>query len=122
MTDHGDRRKEDRKVVMTFTPVYNLKNGKLFGYLRDLTMQGAQVNGEKKPEVDTQTTLSIALPDDLPGATSKRLNIAARVARCIAVPENPNSYEIGFEFTDIQPEQIELIEKILERYHFRHKL
>jgi hypothetical protein len=33
----GDRRREDRKVVMAFTLVY--ENGKLLGYLRDLTFR-----------------------------------------------------------------------------------
>ena len=59
----GDRRREDRKVVMAFTLVY--ENGKLLGYLRDLTLRGAQVNGEKTMDVDTQTTLSIDLPGEL---------------------------------------------------------
>ena len=122
MADLSDRRKESRKKVMAFTPVYDLKKGKVLGYLRDLTMKGAQVNGEKKQEVNTQITLSIKLPDDLPEVTSKKLNIKARVKRCIAVPENPNNYEIGFEFSDSQPEQKEIIEKLLERYHLRHKI
>jgi len=122
MTDHGDRRQEDRKVVMAFTPVYNLKNGRLLGYLRDLTIKGAQVNGEKKLEVNTIITLSIQLPEDLPKVTAQRLNIEARVARRIATPENPNSFETGFEFKELSPEQTQIIEAILERYHFRHKM
>ena len=120
MTDFGDRRKESRKVVMAFTPVY--EKGKVLGYLRDLTEKGAQVNGEKTLEVNTQTTLSIEIPGELPGITSKRLNIHVRVARCVPDKESGNHYELGFEFTDLQPEQVQVIEALLERYHFRHKL
>lgn len=120
--NYGDRRKEARKVVMAFTPVYNLLDGKILGYLRDLTLKGAQVNGEKKLEVNTYITLSIKLPEDLPTVTVKHLNIGARVARCIAVPENPKSFEIGFEFKELDPEQTQIIEAILERYHFRYKI
>jgi len=118
----GDRRKEARRVVMAFTPVYNLKNGRILGYLRDLTMKGAQVNGEKKMEIDTHILLSIQLPEDLPKVTAKRMNIEARVARCIATPENPNSFETGFEFKELNLEQTQIISAILERYHFRHKM
>lgn len=115
-----DRRREDRKVVMAFTLVY--ENGKLLGYLRDLTLHGAQVNGEKKMEVNTQTTLSIDLPGDVPGVTVGRLHVPSRVARCQKEEGSKTSYEIGFEFTELKQEQIKIIDSLLERYHFRHKL
>ena len=121
MTDPSDRRKESRKVVMAFTPVYDLKKGRILGYLRDLTLQGAQVNGEKTLEVDTETTLKIELPGELPGIAAKHLILSARVARCIE-DESPGSYKIGFEFMDIQPDQTQIIEALLNRYHFRHKI
>jgi hypothetical protein len=116
----GDRRREDRKVVMAFTLVY--ENGKLLGYLRDLTLRGAQVNGEKTMQVNTQTTLSIDLPGDLPGINVDRVHIPARVVRCHKQEDSATSYEIGFEFKELQQEQIQIIDSLLERYHFRHKL
>lgn len=120
MNEFDERRKEERKTVMKFTPVYELTKGKLLGYLRDLTLQGALVMGEKMLEVDTQTTLKFNLPEDLPDIEAQHLTISARVARCIE-DESPNSYKIGFEFKDINPEQTQIIEALLERYHFRHK-
>ena len=120
MSKFDDRRKEDRKLVMKFTPVYEADNGKLLGYLRDLTLQGALVIGEKKLEVDTLLTLRFDLPDDLLNIAAFNLTVAARVARCIE-DETPNSYQIGFEFKDIGLEQTEIIEALLERYHFRHR-
>ena len=122
MTELSDRRQEKRKVVMAFTLVYELEKGKVLGYLRDLTMKGAQVNGEKTLAVNTQITLSIELPEEMPGVKPNRLDIPARVARCVEDPESSSSYEIGFEFTNLQPEQTQAIEELLERYHFRHKL
>lgn len=120
MSKFDERRKEARKLVLKFTPVYNMDNGKIIGYLRDLTLQGALVIGEKTLDVDTQINLAIELPGDLPDITTKRLTISARVARCIE-DENPNSYKLGFEFKEIQPEQTQIIEALLERYHFRHR-
>jgi len=120
MNEFDERRKEARKTVMSFTPVYDLNKGKLLGYLRDLTLQGALVIGEKTLEVDTQLILKFDLPEELPDINAKYLTISARVARCLA-DESPNSYRLGFEFKDIKPEQIAIIEAILERYHFRHR-
>lgn len=121
MSNFGNRRKEARKTVMKFTPVYDADKGRLLGYLRDLTLQGALVIGEKTMEVDTITTLKFNLPEDLPKIDANHLTIAARVARCIK-DESPGSYKIGFEFKDIQLDQADIIEALLERYHFRHKL
>ena len=120
MSEFDDRRKEQRKIVMAFTPVYDKKKNVLLGYLRDLTLQGALVIGGKILEVDTNTTLSFELPVDLPKIKAKHLSISARVVRCIE-DESPNSYKIGFEFTDVNPEHTKIIEALLERYHFRHK-
>ncbi|MBT3189444.1 MAG: PilZ domain-containing protein [Anaerolineae bacterium] len=122
MNDYGDRRKEARKLVVTFTLVYESKKGKLLGYLRDLTLNGAQVSGNKELDIGTEVSLYIELPSDLPGVRDEYLYIGAKVARCITVTEEPASYAIGFEFTNLQPEQIEVIEILLKRYHFQHKL
>ena len=121
MTNYSDRRKEIRELVVEFTLVYDSKKGRLLGYLRDLTISGARVSGKKKLDIGTEVVLSIELPSDLPEVSAKELKIAAKVASSNQISENPDSYEIGFEFTDLQAEQIGLIEKLLARYHFRHK-
>ena len=120
MSKFDERRKEARKMVMKFTPVYDLDRGKLLGYLHDLTLQGALVLGEKMLEVDTHTTLKFDLPGDLPKVMAKHLIISARVARCVE-DESPNSYKLGFEFMDVTLDQTDIIEAVLERYHFRHR-
>jgi hypothetical protein len=119
MSDYGDRRKEARELVVEFTLVYEAKQGKLLGYLRDLTKNGAQVSGSKALEVGTPVSLSIELPRDLPGVKSKTLDLNAKVARCTVVTEEPPNYAIGFEFMTLQAVQNETIEKLLQRYYFR---
>lgn len=120
MSEFDERRKEARKLVMAFTPVYDADKGKILGYLRDLTLQGALIIGEKTLEVGTQTTLKFDLPGDLPKVSAKHLIISARVVRCVE-DESPNSYQLGFEFIDVNLEHTDVIEAILERYHFRHR-
>ena len=117
----SERRTEARKKVMAFTPVHDMKKGILLGYLGDLTMKGAMVIGAKPIEANKQLTLKIEFQDELPGIETKRLTIPACVVRCNR-DENPNSYKIGFEFTDVQPEHKLIIKALLERYHFRHKM
>jgi c-di-GMP-binding flagellar brake protein YcgR len=119
MDDLNDRRKEPRKKLMAFTPVYEKQKGILLGYIRDLTLQGVLVVGEKKLDVNKQTTLAIELPGGLPSVTPTLMTISARVARC-EVDENTQIYKLGFEFVDVEPEQAEIIQALLTRYHFRH--
>lgn len=120
MNDFSDRRKETRKKLMAFTPVYDKQKGILLGYIRDLTLNGVLVIGEKKLDAGTKTTLFIELPGGLPNIATPQLAISARVARC-EDDENSQTYKIGFEFTELQPEQTEIIQALLKRYHFRHK-
>ena len=119
MSNYGDRRKEARELVVEFTLVYEAKQGKLLGYLRDLTKNGAQISGSKDLAVGTPVSLSIELPRDLPGVTDKVLELNAKVARCTMVTDEPPNYAIGFEFMTLTAAQNEVIEKLLQRYYFR---
>ena len=121
MDNFSDRRKEPRKKLMAFTSVYDQDKGVLIGYIRDLTLQGVLVISEKILDIDKQITLSIELPGGLPEIAATRMTIPARVARCME-DEGSQTYQIGFEFTDVTPEQVKIIQALLERYHFRHKM
>jgi hypothetical protein len=121
MNEISDRRKESRKKLMAFTPVYEQPNGTLLGYIQDLTLVGVLVIGEKKVDANTQTTLSFELPGGLTAVRATQLVISARVAHC-EQDKNSQTYKIGFEFTDVNPEQVEVLQALLERYHFRHQM
>ena len=120
-TSLSDPRKEARKKLIKFTPVYKVHvvNPKtLLGFLVDLTLRGAQVSGERTAEVDKKVALSIEFPTDLPDVPSAPFTILARVTRCIP-EESPHHYNIGFEFVNVTTEQTKILEGILERYTFR---
>ncbi len=119
MTDYRDQRKESRELVVEFTLVYDSKKGKLLGYLRDLTLSGAQISGSKKLAVRTDVALSIEIPKELPGVNEKELHIKAKVARCITVTDEPPGYALGFKFVEATLKQKKIIEKMLKRYHFQ---
>jgi Tfp pilus assembly protein PilZ len=115
-----NRRKETRKKIMAFTLVRDEK-GRLLGYLADLTHQGVMVIGEKHLDVDTKVTLAIDLPEELLLGLSRKLVLPAIVRRCAPDEAGSPDLNIGFEFTNITPEQTQLIEMLLDRYHFRHR-
>jgi hypothetical protein len=116
-----ERRRETRRKLMAFTPVYDLHPRTLLGYLGDLSLRGALVIGEKLITINKQTMLEIDFPSDLPDINVLPVIIPGRFAWCHQ-DESPNYFNIGIEFTEVTPVQAELFQQILERYHFRHAL
>ncbi len=117
----SDRRKETRRKLMAFTPVYDLHPKVLLGYLGDLTLRGALVIGTNLTTINKETTLEIDFPSELSNISVLSITIPARIAWC-RTDENPQYYNIGIEFTEVTPKHEELFQQILERYHFRHTL
>ena len=114
----SNARKESRKKLMAFTPVYELKHKTLIGYIADLTLKGAMVSGGKSLEINQSMVIGIEFPEAPPTMTVTRIVLSARVAWC-RPDESPQDFNIGFEFTEILPENAKIIEAVLERYQFR---
>jgi hypothetical protein len=112
-----ERRKVQRKSLMAYSQVFDLYGGHLIGYLGDLHLQGAMVIGQKLINENTELTLAIELPD-LPDISFSRITIPARVAWC-QQDISPEFFNIGFEFKEVTPEQIRVVEAIMENYEFR---
>ena len=114
-----ERRKEPRKKLMSFTPVYDAHKGMVLGYLGDLTPQGAMLIGEHPLEADSRLSLSFEVPGDGPDTNPRRMTVPARVVRCVP-DETPHYFKIGMEFLKLSGEQVRLIQALLDRGGFRH--
>ncbi len=117
----SDRRRETRRRLAAFTPVYDLHPKILLGYLGDLTLSGALVIGTNLTTINKETTLEIKFPSEMSDRPVRSVTIPARIAWC-RTDESPQYYNIGIEFTEVTPEHEELFQQILERYHFRYTL
>lgn len=116
----SDQRKEARKKLIAFTPVYDSKKKILLGYVGDLTLAGVMVIGERAVETDVERVLKIEFPSDLADITTTHILIPARTAWCRQDVDTPRYYNIGFEFVEIAPDHTKLFQAILGRYQFRH--
>jgi hypothetical protein len=117
----SNQRKESRKKLVAFTPVYDLLHKTLIGYVGDLTPQGVMVIGQKQLDVNKSLTLGIEFPDEDSKAHTLKIVIPARAAWC-RPDETPQYFNVGFEFLDISPENAKIINAILSRYQFRHMM
>ena len=116
-----ERRKAQRKNLMAYTQVFDLYGGYLLGYLGDLHLNGAMVIGNKLITENTELTLAIELPDDLPNINIPRIAIPARVV-WYQQDISPEFFNVGFELKEVTPEQKIVIEAIIENYEFRRDL
>jgi hypothetical protein len=114
-----ENRGSERKKLVEFTPVYDCQRNIFLGYLGDLSLQGAMVVGKKSLEVDKQITLAIGFPETAQ-FPARRAIIRARVAWS-RQEKNPQYFDTGFEFQDMDQENKTAIKAILERYRFRYK-
>ena len=113
----AEKRREERKTLVSFSPVYNLRNNYLLGYLRDLTVKGAMLEGYRPVDPNEKLIVGIEF-SDTPEFSAGRLVISARAAWCKNV-ENSNYFNIGVEFQDLTNENKKVIVAVLDRYTFR---
>jgi hypothetical protein len=121
MDEPSNRRIERRRKLMAFTPVYDLHPRLLLGYLGDMTLRGALIIGTTLTTVGKKTELEINFPSEIPGVSVLKAAIPSRIAWC-RQDESPDYYNIGVQFLEVTPENEELLQHILERYHFRYVL
>ena len=116
----SEQRKIERKLLTTFTPVYDLHKKTLLGYLGDLTLQGAMLVGNKPVEINQDLTLAIEF-HETPEIPATRMIIPARVAWC-KHEKHSTYFNTGVEFLELTNENKLVIVVILERYEFRKEM
>ncbi len=109
-----------RRKVLNFTPVYDLHQKKLLGYLGDLTLKGGLLISEQPVKVNQTLSLGIEFhisPDKPPS----RVVLPARVAWC-KLEEHRTYYNTGLEFLAINDKDRGVIETVLEEYQLSRKV
>jgi hypothetical protein len=109
-------RMEKRKIIATFTPVYDLHANILLGYIGDLTLKGALMVSERPVEINRTLDLAIEFREtsEIPAT---RMTLSARVAWC--KKEEPRTYyNTGLEFMGMTDQNKRMIEAILEKHQF----
>lgn len=115
-----ERRKQPRKDLMSYSQVFDLYNGKLIGYLGDITQMGAMVIAEEPMAVNTTLTISIQLPE-LPKIKATRVALPVRVAYCHK-DVSPEYFNIGLQFKLVTDHQKTVIDAVIKNYEFRRSV
>ena len=98
-----ERRKLPRKDLMSYSQVFDVRDGSLIGYLGDMTLLGSMVISDKRLAVDTEVTISVQLPE-LPNIKDESIILPARIAWC-KQDISPEYFNVGLEFKIVTDRQ-----------------
>lgn len=115
-----ERRTLSRKYLVIYSRVFDRDNGKILGYLSDLSPKGAMIISDDPLTINTTLTLRFDLPDP-EHFGADHISVHVRVAWC-SPDIDPAFWNIGFEFREIGDEQVSVIEKMIELYEFRREI
>jgi hypothetical protein len=112
-----ERRKQARKYLMVYSRVFHRENGRILGYLADLSPTGAMIISDDAMPANATLPLSFDLPDPASFPIS-RLNLEARVAWCN--PDiDPSFYNLGLEFSPLGDGEQAIVQGLIDAYEFR---
>jgi hypothetical protein len=104
---------------MSYSQVYDLSDGRLIGYLGDITLLGAMVISDHPFQENRNLSISVELPE-LPGIPDTSIIISVRVAYCHQ-DISPDYYNVGLEFNTTTEKQNRIIQAIMDNYEFRRQ-
>ncbi len=111
-----ERRKFQRRYLMYYSRIFDKKTGMVTGYIVDITPGGIMMISEEMIEMQKEYSFRMDLPEDISSKTY--MDFEARSVWCRR-DVDPHFYDIGFELTSITPEDITLINNMIDEYGFR---
>jgi PilZ domain len=111
-----DRRKFRRRYLAFYSRVFDVKSHQLLGRLVDLTPQGLMLLSE----IPLPTATAFRLKIELSEAFTDKTAVVFGASSIWCQPDiDPHFYNTGFHLTDIDPEDVTIIESIVRAYGFR---
>lgn len=111
-----EKRKVQRRYLLYYTRVYDAGTRQQIGHLVDITHLGAMIISPAPVPEGHRLRLRIELSEDV--ADKPHMDVDGRAKWCH--PDlDPDLYNIGFEFDDISPEDVGIVQRIVETYGFR---
>jgi len=108
-----DRRNQDRRYLTYFSRVIDRNNGRLLGYLADLTTGGALLVGNFPLKIGEVFQLRVDLPEEF--TSRNQMDIEAKAVW--SQPDiDPEFYRTGLQLLAIYPEDLLILERLLSDY------
>ncbi len=111
-----NKRKLKRRHLIYYLRVFDRNSGQLIGHLVDVTTEGVMLISKHPIETNTIFKSKMVLPKGIEG--SKEITFDAKSIWC-KKDVNPNFYATGFQLLKSSPEDIKLLERLIDEFGFR---
>ena len=111
-----DRRKSNRRFMLYYMPVYDNVTMHQVGNLVDITPQGIMIVSEHPIAEAREISMRLELTGDVASKSYMEFHVRSKWCR---QDISPNLYSIGFVILDMAPEDVEIVQRIVETYGFR---
>ncbi len=114
-----DRRKTQRRYLLYYTRIFDAVTRKQIGNLVDITPQGAMIVGDHPIPAGQTARLQMELTQDVADKPFIEFSACSRWCK----PDfGVNMHNTGFEILDITPEDVRIVDRIVEEFGFRDNM
>jgi hypothetical protein len=103
-----------RKDFSYYVLIIDAQTKEIVGHLADISSGGFKLDTQKPIPANKDFRLLMNLPGEI--ASKPFMVFGARSRWCQADPLDPCGYNVGYQLTQITPEDLELINCMIERY------
>jgi hypothetical protein len=113
-TPQGQQNRPQRKDFSYYMLVMAAESKEIVGHLADISSGGFKLDSQKPMPVNQDFRFLMNLPGEI--ASKPFMVFGARSRWCQVDPLDPCGYNVGYQLTQILPEDLEIINRIIERY------
>jgi hypothetical protein len=110
----NERRQMGRKNFSCYMQVANERTGSMLGHLADISTGGFKLDSANPLQENVDFILRLELSREI--STKNFMTFGARSRWCRPDKIHPNSYNIGFQITNIAPGDLEIFQYMSDKY------
>lgn len=108
------RRTRERKDFPYYMALINHDTQELVGHLTDISSRGFKLDSENPISLNKEFRLRMDLTSEV--AEKPSMIFVARSRWCKVDPYDPFCFNVGFQLTEIAPEDLEIFNRMIEKY------
>ncbi len=114
----AEQRRQSRKDFRYYMQVFDMDTQKLLGHLADINSGGFKLDTQNPIPINKDFRLRLDLTSEI--AHKPGMIFVARSRWCKVDPFDPFSYNVGFQLIKISSEDVEIFNRMMEKYGRKH--
>ena len=115
----SERRREGRRKFTYYMRVLDASSMEVIGYLTEISATGIQVDCEKPLTVGASYKLRLELTSEI--ANKSNMIIDGRIKWCQTDRFVPNGFNVGFEVSIKAHDDVEIFQRMIEKYGLENR-